>query len=65
MKTDGYQYQSEWMKQNFAEGEAKEGKAHGLGWSAARAENVACLSCEGLERLIVRISAERRWRDDA
>ncbi len=68
MKTDGYQYQSEWMKQNFAEGEAKgraEGKAHGLGRSAARAENVACLSCEDLERLIVRISAERRWPDDA
>ena len=51
MKTDGYQYKSEWMKQNFAEGEAK-GRAEG------KAEGKA-------ERLIVRISAERRWPDDA
>jgi hypothetical protein len=73
MKTEGYEYQSEWMRQSFDEGKA-EGKAevvralceaHGLGWDALRASVVARLSGADLERLVVRISAERRWPEDA
>ena len=81
MKTEGFEYKSEWMRQNFAEGRAAgkaEGKAeglreivaalcgaHGLGWSDARAALVSAMSVTELERLVVRISADRRWPDDA
>ena len=33
--------------------------------TAARAENVAALDAETLERLVGRVIAERRWPDDA
>ncbi|MBN8613659.1 MAG: hypothetical protein J0L92_23895 [Deltaproteobacteria bacterium] len=40
-------------------------RAHGIEWTDARAANVAALDTDTLERLIVRVSAERRWPDDA
>jgi hypothetical protein len=38
--------------------------AHGLGWTDERAAGVSATMAEP-ERLVVRISAERRWPDDA
>ena len=40
-------------------------RAHGIEWTDARAANVTALDTDTLERLIVRVSAERRWPDDA
>lgn len=40
-------------------------RAHGIDWTDERAANVRALDTDTLERLIVRISAERRWPDDA
>lgn len=80
MKPDGYP-RSEFGRQNYDKGWAEglaEGKAegvravlatlcreHGIPWTDARAANVAALDEATLERLIVRVIAERRWPDDA
>jgi len=40
-------------------------REHGIAWTEIRAANAAALDAETLERLVVRVSAERRWPDDA
>ena len=40
-------------------------REHGIAWTEVRAANAAALDAETLERLVVRVSAERRWPDDA
>ena len=77
MKTEGYEYESEFARKNFAEGKA-EGraesmrqmvaalcKAHGIGWDRARAAAIAARTATELEQLALSISAERRWPDEA
>ncbi len=80
MKPEGFP-KSEFARQNYEKGWAEgkaEGKVegvrgvlitlcreHGIPWTEARAQNVAALDAETLERLVVRVIAERRWPDDA
>jgi hypothetical protein len=40
-------------------------RAHAIDWSARRASTVNALDLEALEQLLARISADRRWPDDA
>ncbi len=40
-------------------------RAHGVEWDARRASVVSALDVEALEQLLARVSADRRWPDDA
>jgi hypothetical protein len=73
MRTDGYEYRSEFARSYVAQGRA-EGRAEGLreglrllcealdlGWSDAREREIAALDDAGLEALAARVSRERRW----
>lgn len=81
MKTEGNPYVSEFARRNFEDGRVEgkaEGRvdglrvavevlcrAHGIEWSARRASTVSALDLDALEQLLARISADRRWPDDA
>ena len=40
-------------------------REHGIAWTQSREANVSALDADTLERLVVRVIAERRWPDDA